>query len=134
MAAMSVFAVIALSSMAQRYGRILDSGAGSGSADTRSAALRQVDRFIDVRKAMIRALEGREGTPAVPVMRAARDRALFEARLDIEDYREVRDGYRAWTSGGSVSDGPRAELVEAFESRREELAAVDLEAYEGWDS
>ena len=133
-------AVVVLSMMAQRYGKVLQRVersqaaaparvAGGGSAAAQKRALRSVDAFIAVRRAFAegpmsdRLLAYPEpGWPLGEEEVRARDLALSNAGLDRETYLGILNSYEAWKAGREDLSGP---LPAAFAQRREELLALE---------
>lgn len=148
---MGVAAVAALAFLAKRYSAIAPRTEGSSA----EIALRDVDRFAEVRKAMAEVLrrhpkaartavgelngvqpEGRTDARAsierlFGPLRVAREEAIRTTEIGPERYAEVREAYGSWKAGKPVED---AELGRALESRRSELEAVDLGELEPIDA
>jgi len=142
----SVAAAVALSVMAQRYVRLLQrpdapasppppaaeaaspAGAGPSGVAARELALRHVDAFIAVRRALARADDdpGAGGAPGDGPRLAdperALERALVSAGMDRATYERILEMHRAWKSGRADVSGP---LPDAFELRRQDLERLD---------
>jgi hypothetical protein len=95
-------------------------------------AQRAVDRFVDIRRAMKTALRGAAGQPQEAQRRLveARRRALERSGLGAGEYEQVRVIYRQWRVAEPDLSTP---FSRAFASRKEELRAADLGAYESLD-
>jgi hypothetical protein len=138
-----VGAVIVLSMMAQRYGKLMQQvepapasasstaePAGAGRAGSIAVlALRHVDAFIEARRAiadgpMAERLSAHPepGFPLSEVEARRLDRALSDAGLDRATYEGILESYRAWKAGREDLPGP---LPAAFEQRREELQRLE---------
>jgi hypothetical protein len=147
--------VVVLSMMAQRYGKLLqrversrtaaparpapvsplppasDPGRAStmpelGSAEDPGRAVRSVDAFIAVRRALLE-LPG-TGPGAGSAGAALEDeeralaRALADAGLDRTSYDAILESYTAWKAGRADRSGP---LPAAFALRRQELERLE---------
>lgn len=126
---------ITLSLMAGRYARILQQQAESAELEPTAFdagdALRQVDRFIAVRRAVRQAadIEGSRLSPE-QLMREARERALSATGLDPKHYAAIRRLYRQWKNG---RHDPTHPVLAALELRRVSLRRVDLGSHERFD-
>lgn len=144
LAVFAVAAVTILLLMAQRYGKLLDrpdaprppaaeeagpvtppaTGVAHGAGAARDAqtvgerALRYVDAFIAVRRALAAAADSPAGAAPPDDERGALDRALADAGLDRVTYDAMLEIYEAWKAGRTDLSGP---LPDAFERRRAEL-------------
>jgi hypothetical protein len=131
----SVVAVVALALMARRYEALL--GDRSEPAVRRAAVgiEAEVDRYLDVRRAIQRTIERLDGdrSAAVPdeqtlrALSGARGRALASSGLDIEAYRRIDAECRRLLEGLPPRDD---EVRAALDSRRERLAELGLGVYE----
>jgi len=138
MAAMALIAVIVLALVAERYSKLVDRDEDrprQTSEQAAGAAAAQVDAFIRVRLALRESIDAGTFDDVRPDARALafgaiRSHILSGARVHEADYRELRRHFRQWTGDPASLDGV---WYEAFENRRDELAACDLGESESMD-
>jgi hypothetical protein len=137
----------ALALMASQYSSILEERPGAAptaqanherdtpsTLDRQSGALASVDRFIEARRRIKRALSTSDA-PSEPEdasrrLLAARERALVGVGWSLEDYAAVRELYRDWRDQRAGVMGP---IVDAFELRIDQLREVELGSFESFD-
>jgi len=131
----AVVGVLALGVIAQRFsGAIAERQAGGTHSVEQAAraAQGQVDAFIRVRMALRERIDAADFDGVEPEARVlkfvvVRKAALTSSRLDIADYRELRQRYREWkrepTTLATVWHG-------AFAARDREIEACDLGEFE----
>jgi len=137
----------ALALMASQYSSILEERPGAVPAaqanhereipstlNRQSGALASVDRFIETRRRIKRALPTSDA-PSEPEeaarrLLAARQRALSGVGWSLEDYVAVRELYRDWRDQRAGVMGP---IVDAFELRIDQLREVELGPFEPLD-
>ncbi len=137
-AGMALLSVVILGVVAERYSKLIErqkEGPGQSAAQAAGAALAQVDAFVRVRLALREAIdagtfEGVEGDARALAFSAERHRVLSAARVHEADYRELRARYRQWVREPSRLSGV---WLDAFESRKQELAACGLGRLEPLD-
>jgi len=150
--ALAFVGVSGLALMANRYGKVLDQRArtGSGTQSSRKSSPAQwarggpselpvsrvsadvlVEGFIVVRRSIRGAIDQVEGrAPRIQEVATARERALVATGMDAGTYVEVRRAYRAWRDGRERTGTP---MAAAFEERREVLERLDLGEFEALD-
>jgi hypothetical protein len=123
----AVGGVSALGYLAYRYTRLIEGEVTSG-----EDAVRRVDAFIAVRRAMRREIDSwHDAGPRPETLILVRNRTLVLHGLDPEAYAETRRVYRSWRGGRARPGTP---MAAALEGRREELGRVELGPYEPLDS
>jgi hypothetical protein len=123
---MAVGALWALGYTAQRYARLLQ-----GADWTAAEAVRGVEDFIKVRRAMLREVETWGAGPADrDALWRARDGAIVRHGADPGTYAEIRSLWRAWREGRLRPGSP---VAEALERRRSEVQTLHLGPHEPLD-